>query len=103
MAPNALDQAGIGLRTAIERGDLEDAQKLLSAYGSEVEKSFHSTLGDERQLSALAHDTKKMLDWARGEVLAARTQAVANLDALHSKLSYLEVGRSGVRSWEMEG
>ena len=79
---NALDQAGIGLRTAIDRGDLEEAQKRLSAYGSEVEKSLKSMLGDERQIAALAKDTTKMFDWARGKISTARTQAVADLDAL---------------------
>ncbi len=100
---NPLEQAGIGLRTAIDRGDLEEAHRLLSAYGSEVEKSFHSMLGDERQIAALANDTKKMFDWARGRVSAVRTQAIADLDALHSTQCYLDPVRTGVKSWEIEG
>ncbi len=102
-AANALEAAGIGLRTAIECGDLDAAQKLLSAYVGYVEKSFHSLLGDERQMAALANDTKKMLNWARGKVSTFRTEALADLDALHSKQSYLDMGRTGVKSWEMEG
>ena len=100
---NTLDQAGIGLRTAIECGDLEGARKLLSAYGSEVERSFKSALGDDRQIAVLAKDTKKMFDWARVKLLTARTEALEALDALHSKRSYVDIGRSGVKSWEIDG
>lgn len=100
---DSFEHAGIGLRTAIECGDLEDAQKLLLAYGKEVEKCLQSMLGDQSQMKALANDTKKMLDWARGKVSTMRTEALAELDVLHSKQSYLDVGRTGVKSWEMEG
>ncbi len=103
VSADALDQAGVGLRTAIDCGDFENAQRLLSAYGSEVEKSFRSMRGDARQIAVLASDTKKMFDWARRTLATARTQAVADLDALHLNRAYVEGSRSGVKSWEVEG
>ncbi|MGI8988803.1 MAG: hypothetical protein ACR2I2_04345 [Bryobacteraceae bacterium] len=101
-AVNVLERVGIELRTAVERGDLEDAQRLLAAYSGRVEECLKAIAGDDERIRALANDTKRMLDWAHEKISFVRAQAAADLDSLRSKLSYAEKGPAGIKTWEIE-
>lgn len=101
--PQTLDQTAIGLRTAIERGDLDNAQQWLAAYSLNVKAALDAAAGDSQQTRILAKDTKRMFDWAHGKVSSARAQVAADLDLLRSKLSYAETPGAGIKTWEIEG